>query len=208
MRHLIAVALVTTLTLPALAQADPPTAAPPARPAPVAKGKSARQAPLSAAQTAKAVAAAVKFARSEHPERSWAALQQLQAREPGLPLRYGKGLDERLKRQPADAEAWFTKGVIACVTGDHDDAVRAFGQAAMLKPGDAQAYALQGFALLEMSSPLAAVKPLETALKLKPDYQFARWLLAQVHFRRGARQEAARLMARPMGSDSAAHPAT
>lgn len=145
--------------------------------------------------------------RSKSPEYVWSEWQRLNARHPGIAGRYTRLLTDKLQKQPTDGQAWFALGIVRLVSGNSVEAVKAFAKASEHAPQDAHAFAYHGFALLEAGSPVSAVQSLTRAIELKPDFAYARWLLAQAHFRRGEHQQAARmLVSPPPGSDDVAGP--
>lgn len=145
--------------------------------------------------------------RSKGPEYVWSEWQRLHARHPGIAGRYARQLTDKLQKHPTDGQAWFALGMVRLVSANTVEAITAFAKACEHAPQDAHAFAYHGFALLEAGSPVSAVQSLTRALELKPDFAYARWLLAQAHFRRGEHQQAARLLVLPPpGSDDVAGP--
>ena len=140
------------------------------------------------------LAAAFRMAKTGFPELGWARFQQLQALYPGLPDREISRLQQWVRSHPADGEALVNLGILQVVTGRAPEAAAVLARASHLQQPDPFAFAYEGFALIESGAPKAAIGPLQTALKLAPSHDFAKWALAQVYYRSGDRREAARLL--------------
>jgi cytochrome c-type biogenesis protein CcmH/NrfG len=139
----------------------------------------------------------LRLARDPAPEKAWAKLQKLQAANPGLPARTLNALKQRVQQKPNDGPAWFDLGLLHIVSSDPKQAMTAFANAARYQPQDPYAHAYQGFAMVEAGAPKSAMGPLQTALKLDPRHRFAKWVLAQAHYRQRDRHQAAKLLNPP-----------
>jgi predicted Zn-dependent protease len=137
---------------------------------------------------------ALRLMRQPAPEPAWAKLQKLQAAHPGLPARALSSLQQRVKQQPGNGEAWFDLGILQVVASEPKAASAAFARAAHCRPHDPYTFAYQGFALIEAGAPQSAMGPLRTALQLDPRNRFAKWALAQAHYRKGDHHQAAKLL--------------
>ena len=98
----------------------------------------------------------------------------------------GQAATGLLARCPDAPAAWHLAGVVARGRGDHQAAVRLFGQALELKPDHAPVLADLGLAQLTLGRPDQARQSLERALVLQPAraeillnlataVQFSRW---------------------------------
>jgi cytochrome c-type biogenesis protein CcmH len=97
-------------------------------------------------------------------------------------------LEERLKRQPGDAEGWAMLGRSKMVLGRMDESVAAYAQVLKLKPDDASALADYADALGAAHGRSLEGEParlIERALKLEPDHLKARALAGARAFQAG-----------------------
>ena len=102
---------------------------------------------------------------------------------------------------PDRYENWFNLGVASQKTGKLEQAVRAYSQAATLKPDCARCYLNLGVVQQELSDLAAARSSYETALRIDPDQPGALWNLALVLEQQGERAESERVLGRiPQGA--------
>lgn len=96
-------------------------------------------------------------------------------------LKLASLLEARLRATPGDAKGWRLLGVCYSQTGRYNEAANAFGRAAALAPGDAEALSSEGEALVQAANGLVtpgARSVFSRTLTLSPDDPRARYFLA------------------------------
>lgn len=91
-------------------------------------------------------------------------------------------LQEAVRRNRANPDAWSRLGVLYSDQGHFDDAVEAFGKAIELRPQDAQEYVNRGEAYRLLKNPELAIKDLSVAVELDPAHGAAHYALARAYF--------------------------
>ncbi len=91
-------------------------------------------------------------------------------------------LQEAVRRNRANPDAWSRLGVLYSEQGYFDDAVDAFGKAIELRPQDAQEYVNRGEAYRLLKNPELAIKDLTMAVELDPAHGAAHYALGRAYF--------------------------
>jgi predicted O-linked N-acetylglucosamine transferase (SPINDLY family) len=92
-------------------------------------------------------------------------------------------LDRIIKINPADAEAYCSRGNALYLLQRYEEATESYGKAIELNPDHAEAYSNRGVTLFHLQQYAVAVESYDNAIRLKPDF-------AEAHFNRGNSLEA------------------
>lgn len=74
--------------------------------------------------------------------------------------------EEKIRLQPDDAEAYYSRGRTLARLGQHEEAIADYEEAIRLQPDDVAAYFIRGLAYTQLDRYAEAITDLETALKL------------------------------------------
>jgi len=101
-------------------------------------------------------------------------------------------LNEAKRLSPNDARIYNEQGnILHNLLGRLNDALAAYTEARRLNPNDPAIHHNIGLTLLQLGMIADAIEPLQTALRLSPQYRDARYLLSDVYSRLGRYNEAA-----------------
>jgi adenylate cyclase len=105
-----------------------------------------------------------------------------------------KAVQHALRLAPDLAQAHYASGLAYRAKGEHQRSLAAFTQAIALNPNIPLAHAHQGAELMYTGSPEAALRPIETALKISrpdsPSRGMFYWYMGRAHFFAGNYHEA------------------
>jgi predicted O-linked N-acetylglucosamine transferase (SPINDLY family) len=92
-------------------------------------------------------------------------------------------LDQAIEINPADAEAYCTRGNALYLLQRYEEAAESYSKTIELNPDHAEAYSNRGVTLFHLRQYAVAVESYDNAIRLKPDF-------AEAHFNRGNSLEA------------------
>lgn len=99
-------------------------------------------------------------------------------------------LRDAVKKNPADADAWYYLGLARVRKEDHDDARKAFERAVALRPRSAPTRVALAYALLILDKNFEAEREAREALTINPRDSEARYVIGVVRARAGRYREA------------------
>ena len=77
-------------------------------------------------------------------------------------------IDEAIKLDPNDADAWYNKGIALDNQGKYNEAIEAYDEAIRLDPKHAEAWNNKGNALYSQSKYNESIEAYDEAIKLDP----------------------------------------